>query len=390
MKRWEAVFGTLMLIELVLVGLLIGGEKWAQSKLSSASESDFMRYASIEQIAERFDTETDKRYRPHRYLGYALTPNFAKDKNRHNAHGFRGAEIPVPKPEGEFRIVCVGGSTTYTSDVLDDEYAYPAVLEKVLHNTGKTHVRVINAGCGGWTTWESLVNLELRVCGELEPDLVVIYHAINDAHTRLVWPPEAYRGDNSARREEVTTTHFSPSLWEQSTLLRMAAVDFGWSEPHSYGITERQLMDGHPDTYYGDAFRSQKLAGRYPSGIFERVSAERMFETNRPAFFRRNLRSMVAVARQHGAEAVLATFASSPLFEDKPRVASPEYVAALDEMNDVIRELAAELDAPLFDFAAEFPDDKALYTDGRHMSFKGSVQKGRMFAEFVQSQQLIE
>jgi hypothetical protein len=45
-----------------------------------------------------------------------------------NSFGFRSPEIEVPKPEGKFRIVCVGGSTTNAGRTNDT--TYPALLEK--------------------------------------------------------------------------------------------------------------------------------------------------------------------------------------------------------------------------------------------------------------------
>ena len=92
----------------------------------------------------------------------------------------------------------MGGSTTYSYDIEDFKKSYPDLLEKYLQKKDFDNIEVINAGGGGWSSWESLINLELRVL-DLDPDLVIIYHGINDIHTRLVWPPEVYQGDNSAQ-----------------------------------------------------------------------------------------------------------------------------------------------------------------------------------------------
>ena len=57
---------------------------------------------------------------------------------------------------------------------------------------------MINAGLAGWSSWESMINFQLRLL-DLEPDLIIVYHAVNVLHARLVWPPEAYQPDNSGR-----------------------------------------------------------------------------------------------------------------------------------------------------------------------------------------------
>ena len=56
------------------------------------------------------------RVQPHPYLAYANKPNFHKPayendphEIRHNSLGYRGPEITIDKPEGAYRIVCLGG-----------------------------------------------------------------------------------------------------------------------------------------------------------------------------------------------------------------------------------------------------------------------------------------
>jgi len=85
----------------------------------------------------------------------------------------------MPKPAGQFRIVCLGGSTTYTSDVKDYRDSYPYLLEKYLKAQGYNDVTVVNAGAGSWSSWESLINFQFRVL-DLDPDLIIVYHGIND------------------------------------------------------------------------------------------------------------------------------------------------------------------------------------------------------------------
>lgn len=64
---------------------------------------------------------TPSLYSPHHYLNYYGSPNYkSKDGlNMHNSLGFRGDEIAIPKLEGTYRIVILGGSTAYTIGVKD-------------------------------------------------------------------------------------------------------------------------------------------------------------------------------------------------------------------------------------------------------------------------------
>ena len=125
-----------------------------------ASKDFILKYGSLRQLNEKLadlaywesDQASKFRVSSHRYLGYYPTPNFRFGKNKHNSLGFRGDEFIISKPWEEFRIVCIGGSTTYTTRVDDYQLSYPALLEFELNSRGYDNVRVINAGVPGWTT----------------------------------------------------------------------------------------------------------------------------------------------------------------------------------------------------------------------------------------------
>ncbi|MFC1489463.1 SGNH/GDSL hydrolase family protein [Thermodesulfobacteriota bacterium] len=348
-----------------------------------ADEGRFTRYASVQQLQER-NISNKLKYSPHRYLGYYPTPKYNKGKNRHNSLGYRGDEIDMPKPKGQFRIVCLGGSTTYTVKIEDYQISYPDLLKKYLKGKGFQNVNVINAGASGWSSWESLINFELRVL-DLEPDMIIVYHGINDIHSRFVWPPNAYRGDNSGRRAHQVGI-IMPSILEYSTLLRALMIKMGKTTAHAnFGRT----IDRPPDTYYGSLFRKQTLEGVYPEGIFKEVSAEEMLKTNKPVFFERNIRNIVCIAKNMGIDVVLSSFAYSPLFIDQPRVSTQEYIAAYREHNSLLKEIARETDVNFFDFAGKFPIDKHYYTDGRHVNEKGSQLKAEFFGNYLIKKELI-
>ncbi len=352
-----------------------------------ASIDTFLRYASLRQLEERFQKNGLTYFRKsfHRYLGYYLTPDYQNDQNKHNSLGYRGDEIVMPKPPGEFRIVCMGGSTTYTSGVGDYKLSYPELLEREILQHGYDNVNVINAGVPGWTSWECLINFELRVL-DLQPDMIIFYEAINDIHTRLVWPPTAYRGDNSGTSVPVISNLFMPSIFEYSTLIRFFLVRTGINQPHA---DISNTIDRHAATFYGDNFQKQKNIGTYPSGIFKSASASKMLETNPPIYYQRNVENIVLIAQARNIQPVLGTFAYSPLFTNEPRVASDEYIAAYKEMNGIIKKIAEQQGAYWFDLASVFPVDKKYYHDGRHVNEEGARLMAKLFANFLVDNRLI-
>jgi lysophospholipase L1-like esterase len=349
--------------------------------MNFAGEERFRKYASLEQINKRYKNTI--RYVQHRYIGYHPAPNFKKGENKHNSLGFRGDEIIQPKPKGEFRIACLGGSTTYTGHVEDYRFSYPDLLEKELQKQGHRNVKVVNSGAGGWSSWESLINFQFRLL-DLYPDMIIIYHGINDVETRLVWPPGAYKGDNSGRR---IFSAFTPSIFESSTVIRFFLLRMGLI--YSHGLFAKSI-DILPKTYYRDEFINQKLSNTYPSGIFKKISAKKMVMTNKPIYFKRNIENIVAIANHLGIKTILATFAHSPLFVTSPTASSEEHVLALNETNKILKVVAMGMGVNLFDFASYFPKEKQYYSfDGIHLNAKGAKLKAKLFARYIVEKNLI-
>jgi lysophospholipase L1-like esterase len=236
---------------------------------------------------------------------------------------------------------------------------------------------------GAWTSYESLINFELRVL-ELEPDMIIVYHGANDILSRFVWPPEAYKSDNSGAIRPVVMS--MPSILEYSTLFRYLMIRMNLIKPHS--SMDRQLAAA-PDTYYAGEFYDQKVELTYPDGIFKSTSAKEMLMTNKPKYFRRNIEHIILIANHRGIKTILATFAYSPLFDDQPTVASEEYITAYAEMNNTLKSIAQEMSVGLFDFASVFPYDKRYYTDGIHVNVDGARLKASLFARYIIENKLI-
>ena len=387
MKKMKGCLVNLVLVTASILVIFVVLEAAARIYLRFIADEDtFFHYASLRQLQQqKWEERVAFKYSPHRYLGYYPTPNHRYRENRHNALGYRGGEIAMPKPAGEFRIVCIGGSTTYTGHVNDWRLAYPAQLEAQLKERGFNNVSVVNAGVEGWTTYESLINFELRIL-DLEPDLIVVYHAINDMIGRFVWPPEMYRGDNSGSRGPFISERFMPNILEYSTLARAIMIRSGWMLPHS---ALPKLYDVYEPTFYGFTWREQVKDGNYPSGIFENVSAKEMLDVNPPRYFRRNVESLQAIAQAHGVATVLATFFYSQGFEDEPWVTSKEFLSTYDEANAILRDIATQTDAVLFDLAGTFPKNPELFTDGIHLTAEGARIKAGLIADFLVEQHLV-
>ncbi len=330
----------------------IGVRTWLRCVTTPAENGEYYLFSELE--------ASDLRISPHPYLSYYLTPGFRSGLTSHNSLGYRGAEFSVEKPEGVFRIVVLGGSTTYTQKVEDDARTFPAQLERVLVDRGYLSIEVINAGVPGYSSWESLINLAFRVL-DVSPDLAIVYHGTNDVHARFV-EPSYYRGDNIGRRSHWTPP--SEPWWEHSALLRAIARRTGLKGGPGLG----SLTDGPASWYYGE-------------------DPVQVLRQNKPIYFQRNLENMIAIARAHDVRIMLATWAFSPCFSDY--ASTPHYQLGFRETNDVIRSVAASRNTPIYDFASEMPTDTVYWVDGRHLNAKGAFLKAELFASFLERRGLL-
>lgn len=131
-----------------------------------------------------------RRFRPYKYreddtfLGWIVWTNNV---------GLRGPDITLPKPPGTYRIVCIGGSTTFEGP--RNHLTYPAMLQKKFREHFKTdRIEVINGGVNGINSAGELGEFQNYL--RLEPDLVVHYNFANDVFNAqyLVKEDEAAMG----------------------------------------------------------------------------------------------------------------------------------------------------------------------------------------------------
>jgi len=308
---------------------------------------------------------------PHPYLDYYPTPNYKKGLTSHNSLGYRNEEFSAEKPSNVYRIVALGGSSTYDVRIEDNAKTFTAQLEKLLtEKYGYKNVQVINAGVPGYNSWEMLINLEFRVL-DLDPDLIIIYEGTNDVHARLV-VPSTYRGDDSGRRSQWMIPPVP--LWEHSALLRIIS--------RMMNFTRQVSVDDFvsPPTYLSWPFESRLDE--------DGLDPTKILEENPPIYFQRNLENMIAVANEQGVEVLFSTWAYSPYLND---YASKEYYQqGFQENNEVVKEVATSHHIPLFDFASVMPQDTKYWADGRHVNEAGALVKATLFAEFIHSQGLIK
>jgi hypothetical protein len=331
-----------------------------------ASEPDRVAYYySVDEILAR-----SNRYIGIPYVNYALSPGHIE----HNSRGYRGAEL---REDSTYRIFALGGSTTYGAGVTPQE-AYPAQLDSILHaEYGHSEIEVVNAGVNAYSSYDSLANLAFRVLDD-RPDMLIIYHGINDVVARLT-DPRAYSGNNLQRG--IWSPQTLQDAIGSSVLSRFIRIQLGLLENPLYFET---LLLGNSPVKRCLLFESI-------CADLDNQSAADVLSQNPPIYLERNLRNIVAIARANGVEVVFSTWASYAGETPLPNPIQQQHIQdALSEQNQLVLDLGAELGVPVIDFAAQAPQGELYWQDGMHLTAPGTLEQARQYAEFLVNNDLLE
>jgi len=130
-----------------------------------------------------------------------------------NSKGFRGQEFSSDKPNNTYRIVTIGGSTTFGIGVTD-ENTWPVILEKKLHSINlDKNIEVINAGIPAIGSFYESKLIKEKII-HYDPDLIIVYDGANDQGCKL---PERVTKNHIMTKEimEQRCGVYSPSNYEK-------------------------------------------------------------------------------------------------------------------------------------------------------------------------------
>jgi len=130
-----------------------------------------------------------------------------------NSEGFRGPEFNEDKPDNTYRIIAVGGSTTFGSGVTD-ENTWPRILEKKLQNISESkNIEVINAGIGGITSFNESKLIKQKLI-HYKPDLLIVVDGNNDTACNMV--EHITKNHNESKEAKIKSCGvYSPDNYEK-------------------------------------------------------------------------------------------------------------------------------------------------------------------------------
>jgi lysophospholipase L1-like esterase len=292
-----------------------------------------------------------------------------------NNLGFRGDELVSPKPEGEFRIFLIGGSTTECI-MLDDDDSLDAVVQRSVQARIQdgTLVKVYNAGVAGDRSDAHVAMLTQRIV-HLEPDMIVVFAGINDL-VATVGGYDPLHFPTPTRR---------PQPWKQlvtqSQVGRLA---------YYLARVQRPVKASAPPPPVVTNYRSAAGSMRAMPTASTAPAVDVRAYTN-------NLRTLAGVAHGHGIPIIFmtqqTTWASTVDLAAREwhwtlgirgvRYSEHAMHEGLERMNDAMREVAASMERPLYDLARRMPKTTQYFFDDVHFNTEGARAAGTELADMV-------
>ena len=298
-------------------------------------------------------------FRPHPYVTYVNSS--AAGQEGVNDDGFYGPEIKREKKHRQFRIACMGGSTTA------GPRSWPFQLEQLLQRSGGSwRYQVINYGVGGWTSAESMINF-VHHGQSYTPDLVIIHHTVNDL------PPiqrDDYRPDYLHYRVPMDVTEDEQGQTQVRNNLEWG-FDTALGRVSSLYVAARLLLVGNTRTVYRLDNVTTTQGPYNPDPPEENADG-----------YRRNLKTIALVAESIGAETVLTTIPY-----DRTPGGDANWKLGMSRQDARVKALAEETGLPFVDLSAMMADGEGFaYQDPVHVDEAGDVLKAQLLYTTLREQ----
>jgi hypothetical protein len=355
----------ILILLIVIILFLVIGEIISCGLFKLFPQKEFIRTKLF------FSENPNALYEPHHYMNYALQKNYVQpiSKDIHNSWGFRGKEFEIIKPDNTFRIVTLGGSTTYGQSVDFYYESYPYFLEQILNKKDNlkkinySKIEVINAGIGGYTTWETLINFQFKVL-PLNPDLIIIYHGYNDVSARLINPQEYYP-DNSGYRKQWSKP--PRHIIFKSKFIRLLMPISSFSTLSHYTSINGKTISGTDSEEFNPKINTKPIEA---------------INKNKPIYFESNIKSIIGIANVNDIDVMLSTFSYYP----RGDCLTSFYSKGMEEHNEVIKKLHTEYKTSYCDINEKMKNsDKYdnVFIDCIHVNEIGNKLKAKFFSDCI-------
>lgn len=292
-------------------------------------------------------------------------PNFNSGPVRINSLGFRSPELVEPRSASLLRLAFLGGSTTFCQEVSSNELVWPDIVTRGLQATyANQEFDYINASATALTVGDSLINLTERVASH-EPDIVVIYHAVNDIATN-----GAHLARQQGRPESIKqTSKWFRKLHDSSLLVELVYKNLLILKK------QQQAADATQKIPFEESFMTERFRGDLQALVTEALKTAKLVVI---PTFSNQLRREQSETRQM--EAANTHLFHIPFFE------IDDLLQAFDSYNAVIREFADNEQVLVIETESTIEGTAENFIDSVHFTDTGSTRIGELLtAEIADS-----
>lgn len=297
-----------------------------------------------------------------------------------NNMGFRGDSLIQPKPQSEYRVFIIGGSTTENLFV-DDEFGFERQIQNQLQNSaGNRTYKVFNAGKSGDATPDHLAMLSNRIV-HLQPDLIILFPGINDLnrlagkYDYLHYPVTS----SEPRRTWVVDLKFFLSNFQ---LVRRVINVLNKKEENAR--TSIFLKTNYEDKV--KEVQALPLNPNFPELDF--------------SIYERNLISFIGMCKSQNISLILLTQTHTWDSKEKDnldfrhwmvgigqeRYSATDLANSLNKMNLILKSVAEQEEIPVLDLEQSIPKNTEYFYDDCHFNKKGVLKSAEIIAEKIQTQ----
>ncbi len=304
------------------------------------------------------------------YLGW-VGPQYLREQGRYLKH------LAENNRTDTIYIAALGGSTTETG--------YPAYTERYLNDKlerakSSLRVKVFNFGVSGWNSQNSLLNYVYLV-RYLSPEYVIFHHNANE-----------FFFNEERRRQSVLylphAGHTERAMLRSSEFYKLVEFTYFLSHNHLvYGTGVVQSKNPNISMHTLISTYLNKEGGVSPRDVFQRDFAGN--QPRLPTEIENNLltethKTLIQYACADGSTLIMTTQYLNVTKTDPnglPPLTQNQQVT--DERNQIIKDIATELDVPLVDLDKYMKEYDYLLLDGLHFMDEGIKIKGELVGEGI-------
>jgi lysophospholipase L1-like esterase len=271
-----------------------------------------------------------------------------------------GRDVLIPKPEGIYRILCLGDSTTcnYVRTTNDQFISWPLKLEEKLKDLNK-NIELNNCGQGGYNTNEILIKFLIDTI-DTNPDMVILYHAFVNIRGYLT---------NNFERDFYHFRKTMSSTYPQK--LRIA------SYIPTFGLWSLRFLLGEYLSYLN--IKEDHIRQINRNDTINRDKEPEGLET-----FERNIENLIHVCKGRNIQLILSTYCYHLYDAIKDSPIHIKFCDTVQKENQIIRTLASKYSLPLVENQALVPPDDRHFLDEVHPTELGMEAMAKNFYNTIQ------